>query len=1022
MGRPGRQAVGFRPVSPPTLYTIPAGVPFVDALAAGVLARAGKDPMALSRFTILLPTRRACRSLREAFLRLGPGGGTGGGTGALLLPRMSPIGDIDPETLGLEIEEVPGIEALDLPPAVSELRRQLLLGRMIQARGDMSLTPDQAAWLAAELARLIDQVTTEQRDFAELDRLVPAELAEHWQKTLQFLEIVTAQWPAILAAEGAIDGAERRNRILAARAEAWRARPPADPVIAAGSTGSIPATAALLDEVARLPQGAVVLPGLDRAMDGESWDAVDEGHPQFGMKHLLARIGVDREDVADWPADVPNAIRPPASRGRLVAETMRPAATSEAWRRIETLDRRALDGVLRVDCPTPREEAGVVALMMREVLQAPGRTAALITSDRGLARRVAAALGRWGIRVDDSGGRRLIDTPAGAYLRLVAECAAGGVAPLDLLALLKHPIAAGGEAPGVFRARIRALERAVLRGPRPGPGFHGLSAALGDAEKGRFEKVGDRDALIQWAGGLEAMFAPLLACGQGDAVPLAELLTAHLTVAEALAADDGAGEKAGGAARLWRHDDGEAAAGFANDLMTAAGDHPPLRLVQYPGLFEALMASRVVRPRYGEHPRLSIWGPLEARLQQADLLILGGLNEGTWPAEPAADPWMSRPMRRQFGLPSPERRIGLAAHDFAQALAAPRVVLTRSERVEGTPSVPSRWLSRLDAVAPGDVMPGDVMKEIKAQGAYWVAWAQALDAPDSVRPCPPPRPCPPVAARPRRLSVTAIGTWMTNPYAIYARYVLGLKLLDPIEADPGAADRGQIIHETLSAFVRSGGVTPSDDALDRLLRQGEAEFARLNAWPEAQAFWWPRFERIADWFVAQEKARHPGVAASTTEVRGTKSLPGPHGPFELVAIADRIDRLADGGLEIIDYKTGSVPSDKEIAAGYAPQLPLEALIAAAGGFDGVSAAAVSGLAHWRLSGGNPAGEIKVPKLVDLPTLTEQAERGLRRLIERFGQPDTPYLARPRPDFVPRFDDYAHLARVLEWSAGGGEAE
>ncbi len=1001
----------------PTLYTIPAGVPFVDALAAGVLARAGPDPMALSRFTILLPTRRACRSLREAFLRLGPGDGPGGGASALLLPRMSPIGDIDPEALGLEVEEVPGIEALDLPPAVSEMRRQLLLGQMILKRGDLSLAPDQAAWLAADLARLIDQVTTEQRDFAELDKLVPAELAEHWQKTLRFLEIVTAQWPAILEAEGAIDGAERRNLILEARAEAWRAKPPADPVIAAGSTGSIPATAALLDVVARLPDGAVVLPGLDRDMEGESWDAVDEGHPQFGMKHLLGRIGVDRDDVKVWPAELSNAAKRPAGRDRLVAETMRPAATSEAWRQIAPLDRRALDGVIRVDCPTPREEAGVVALMMREVLQTPGRTAALMTPDRGLARRVAAALGRWGIRVDDSGGRRLVDTPAGAYLRLVAECAAGGIAPLDLLALLKHPIASGGEAPGRFRARARDLERAVLRGPRPGLGFHGLVAALRDAEKDRFDDAVDRDALIQWIGGLEAMFAPLLVCSQGDDLPLTELLSAHLTVAEALAADDGADGRAGGGARLWRHDDGEAAAGFVNDLMTAAGDHPPLRLGQYPGLFEALMASRVVRPRYGEHPRLSIWGPLEARLQQADLLILGGLNEGTWPAEPAADPWMSRPMRRQFGLPSPERRIGLAAHDFAQALAAPRVVLTRSERVDGTPSVPSRWLSRLDAVAPGEIM-----KEIKEQGAYWVDWAKALDAPDAVRPCPPPRPCPPVAARPRRLSVTAIGTWMTNPYAVYARYVLGLKLLDPIEADPGAADRGQIIHDALSAFIQSGGVVPPDGALDRLLRLGEAEFARLNAWPEARAFWWPRFERIARWFVDQETGRQSVIVQSATEIRGSLTLPGPQGQFELTARADRVDRLADGGLEIIDYKTGSVPSDKEIAAGYAPQLPLEALIAEAGGFEGVPVASVSGLAHWRLSGGSPAGEIRHPKLVDLPTLTNQAERGLRRLIDRFGKPDTPYLARPRPDFVPRFDDYAHLARVLEWSAGGGEAE
>lgn len=429
------------------------------------------------------------------------------------------------------------------------------------------------------------------------------------------------------------------------------------------------------------------------------------------------------------------------------------------------------------------------------------------------------------------------------------------------------------------------------------------------------------------------------------------------------------------------------------------------------------MASRVVRPRYGEHPRLSIWGPLEARLQQTDLLILGGLNEGTWPAEPAADPWLSRPMRRQFGLPSPERRIGLAAHDFAQALAAPRVVLTRSERVEGTPAVPSRWLARLDAVAPDHTM-----KEIKAQGAYWVGWAKALDAPEATRPCPPPRPCPPVAARPRRLSVTAIGTLMTNPYAVYARHILRLKCLDPIDADPGAAERGQVIHDALSAFIRSCDTDPPDDALERLLRIGEQAFSGLDAWPEARAFWWPRFERIAQWFADGEAARRTDVTHSATEVEGVLALQAPQGRFLLTARADRIDRAADGGLQIIDYKTGGVPTDKQIVAGYAPQLPLEALIAEAGGFDGVAAAPVSGVAHWRLSGGSPAAEIKPPKLADVATLVEQAGRGLAGLIARFDQADTPYLARLRPDFVLRFDDYEHLARVLEWSAGGGEAE
>ncbi|NNG04161.1 MAG: double-strand break repair protein AddB [Inquilinus sp.] len=989
----------------PTLYTIPPGTPFVDALAVGILERAGDDPLALGRVTILLPTRRACRSLREAFLRLAPGDPP-----ALLLPRMAPLGDIDPEALELEVEDLPGLaDALDLPSAISELRRRILLARLVLGRRDLPATPDQAAWLAAELGRLIDQVTTERLDFADLAGLVPVELAEHWQQTLAFLEIVTARWPEILAAEGAIDAAERRNRILDSRAEAWRRRPPADPVIAAGSTGTVPATAGLLEVVARLPVGALVLPGLDREMDGESWDAVDETHPQAGMKRLLERIGVDHRAVPDWPAAAKAGGSPPG-RARLVGEIMRPAATSEAWRGLAPVDEAALTGITCIDCPTPREEATVIALLMREALETPGRTAALVTPDRGLARRVAAAHARWGLAVDDSGGRPLADTPAGLFLRLVAQAAADGLAPLALLAVLKHPLAAGGEAAAGFRARVRALERAALRGPRPASGAAGLVAALQAADEKRFDRPAERAALVEWVGRLAACFAPLARLAEGEAA-LGDLLAAHMAVAEALAAT--ADEP--GAARLWRHDDGEAAAGFAAELAEAAADFPALPLVRYPGLIEALMAGRVVRPRYGEHPRLSIWGPLEARLQSADLLILGGLNEGTWPADPAVDPWLSRPMRVQFGLPAPERRIGLAAHDVTQALAAPRVVLTRSERVEGAPTVPSRWLSRLAAV-----IGEDAMAALNGDGAPWRHWTVALDRPDAVRPCPPPAPRPPVAARPRRLSVTGVGTWMTNPYAIYARHILRLEPLEAIEADPGAAERGEVIHNALSAFVATDGGGLTDDALARLLAEGRVAFAALAAYPEAGAFWWPRFERIAAWFVGHEAERRAVAMPAATECKGRLSFDGPAGEFTLTARADRIDKRADGTLAIIDYKTGAVPTDKQIAAGYAPQLPLEALIAAAAGFEGVAAAAVAELAHWRLSGGDPAGEEKPVRIV-LDDLIRQTETGLRRLIARFDDPDTPYLARPRPDFIYRFDDYEHLARVLEWSAGGGEA-
>ncbi|MDH3234689.1 MAG: double-strand break repair protein AddB [Alphaproteobacteria bacterium] len=1000
------------------LYSIAPERSFVDALARGLLMRAGDDPLSLAAPLILLPTRRACRALREAFLRQSEGQ-------ALILPRMRPIGDVDEDELALgeslvdEFSEGAGETALELPPAIPELRRRLLLAAKLMEQSAGSLGAEHAAWLAVELARFLDRVQTERLPFAGLHDLVPEDYAEHWQTVLAFLSVLADDWPAMLTAEGALDPAARRNAALEALSDEWRASPPGHPVIAAGSTGSIPATADLLAVVDGLPEGAVVLPGLDRHLDDDAWSLVgdDPGHPQHGLARLLARLEADRETVADWPDGEPGTTTPPA-RGRLVSAALAPAAATDGWRNLAGQGLEdGLKGVARIDALNPREEAGAIALVMREALETPGRTAALVTPDRSLARRVAAALGRWGIEIDDSAGVPLGASPPGAFLRLTADLAAADAAPVPLLAALKHPLAAGGLARPAFLANVRLLERAVLRGPRPAPGFDGLKAALAHAETDRYRKVdvSTLNALSTWIDGLAAAVAPLAAVMAEPKATLPALLTAHIEAAEALAASD----TDEGAARLWAGDAGEAAASFVSELFQAAGDFAPVTPAEYPALVAALMAGRVVRPRHGAHPRLFIWGLLEARLQRADVMILGGLNEGVWPPEAVADPWMSRPMQARFGLPLPERRTGLTAHDFAQAMGAGEVVLTRAARVEGAPTVPSRWLARIEAVLHA-IQGSDPLGDEASPwpGSTLLDWARALDEPAARIEVAPPAPRPPVAARPRRLSVTQVEMLMRDPYALYARKILRLDALDPIDADPGAAERGQFIHEALEAFVRACPDAIPEDAHARLLEIGRQSFGPALDHPGVWAFWWPRFERIAGWFLERERERRTAIAGSAVEVKGERVIEGPAGRFVLNATADRVDRLADGTLAILDYKTGAVPSKKELAAGFAPQLPLEAAIAQAGGFDGVPAGAVSELAFWRLGGGDPPGEIK--PVADPAALADQALDGLVGLIAKFDDPSTPYHAIPRPEFAPRYNDYDHLERAAEWSAASDE--
>ncbi len=989
------------------MFTIAPGVCFVDALAAALLAETSAEPLALTRYTILLPTRRARRSLAEAFLRQGDGR-------PLLLPRMMPLGDLDPDEAELfgGDETLPsGDSGAELPPPIPALRRQLLLMRAILATDPQHITADQAARLAAELARFLDQMQTEQVSFDKLRDLVPEEYAVHWQRTLRFLAILTEAWPQILQEEGCIDPALRRNQVLAAQADFWRAQPPADPVIAAGSTGSIPATAALLEVVAGLPNGRVVLPGLDREADETTGNAIleDVTHPQHGMARLLQRLSLTPAEVGEWPCGL-RAAAPP-SRARLLNEALRPAETTDRWQtlaqevkadgaRQERL-KLALREVSRIDCANPQEEAQIIALQMRGVLQTEGKRAALVTPDRGLARRVAAELTRWGIAVDDSAGQPLGETPPGIFLRLALDLLAEQVAPAPLLALLKHPLAAAGMNPTALRQAARSLEVAVLRGPRPAAGFAGLreAVAAGDGK----EHLPLVDRLAQTA-------RPLAELLQAAQAPLPALIDEHIRFAEAFAASD----EQPGAARLWAGEAGEAAANFFAELRESAANLGAIPGRFYPALLQALIGGAVLRPRYGRHPRLAIWGPLEARLQQADLLILGGLNEGTWPAEPAADPWLSRPMRRNLGLPAPDRRIGLAAHDFAQACGAAQVLLTRSLRVEGTPTVPSRWLLRLDGllrtigIEPETLLDSD-----------WRAWQAMLDRPVTVKAVERPAPCPPVAARPRKLSVTEIETWRRDPYAIYARRILKLEALDPLDAEIGAAERGTVIHQALDEFVRRFPGPLPDDALVQLTGIGQHCFGPLLSRPSLWAFWWPRFLRIAEWFIAQDAPRRAGLLASHAEVRGRWEMTTPSGLFILSAKADRIDQRRDSAWEIIDYKTGGVPQKKEIDRGLSPQLALEAAMLSAGAFEGLPKGEVAALAYWRLSGGEAAGttlEIKG----DVAKLTQDAADGLRKLIEAFAQPASRYLSLPDADAAPRFSDYGHLARIREWSVAEGE--
>jgi ATP-dependent helicase/nuclease subunit B len=1036
------------PATKPNVFNIPASAPFlpvlIDALLAGRLVAgfpATRDPLELARATLYLPTRRACRLARDVFLERLAGD-------AAILPRIVPLGDIDEDELAFADAATGELAAaaLALPPTIAPLERRLLLAELIlkwanspELRGTegsplIANTPSAALGLADDLARLMDDMTTRQVSWDKLDGLVPDDLDPYWQLSLRFLKIARETWPALRSERGSIEAAERRDLLIAA--EEKRLANSDAPVIAAGSTGSMPATAKLLATIARLPHGAVVLPELDMHLDEAAWtliagNADDKthdglpaaGHAQFALQALLTRIGIMRSDVV--------ALAEPAPHGRElpVSEALRPAATTERWRQ-RTNDTdfavaadTAVASIAMVEAANAEEEALAIAVILREAVESENKTAALVTPDRALARRVVAALERWHVAVDDSGGDALADTNAGLFARLAAEAALGDLAPVTLLALLKHALFRLGAAPLAHARGCAALERAILRGPRPRAGSEGLAHALATFRENRdaphrsaprwLTADDEFDVAAELVARLGAALAPLETLKRG-AHPLARLAACHRDVIAALATD------AQGKVAAFSGADGTALARALDELtMSPSAAGLAVAKADYTEVFLAGIGDRVVRRPETQDVRVRVYGPLEARLQNIDRLVLGGLNEGTWPPETRSDPWLSRPMRAALGLDAPERRIGLSAHDFAQSLGAPEVILTRAAKVAGAPTVTSRFVQRLAAVAGKERWEGAL-----ARGNAYLAFARALDHPDAVTPAKRPAPTPPVAARPSRLSVTDIEHWLRDPYTIYAKHVLKLFPLDAVDTPPGARDRGTVIHAAIGDYTKDFAQAAPAEPLRELIKLGEKHFASLADFPEARAFWWPRFERIARWFATWDAKRRGAIVALFAEIDGTITFRAGTRDFTLRGIADRIERKADGSYAILDYKTGTARTEKQVRTGLAPQLTLEAAILRGGGFKAIASGSVSEIAYVTLKGGDPAGK---PASIDFKegTPDSQADNALARLkalAARFEDEATPYRSLVSPMWTTRYGDYDHLARVKEWSASGGEDE
>jgi len=999
-----------------SLYSIPPHAKFLPTLAARVLDgtlvgdwdRSG--PFWLSDVTIVVPTRRARQALADAFAAQGAG----------LLP--------DIRTFGGEVADeepfLPPYDAPVPPPGASSLERRLVLSRLVAAWANSPAgkrafsTPPTAGEIlsmADSLGVLIDDLTIEERTPDDLRAIIPTlapELGEYWQQTLEFLNIALSYWPARLADKGYADITALRNMRLDRQAQSAPLLYGDRPVIAAGSTGSIPATARLLKAIARLPRGALVLPCFDTSMTPAQHEALldlnnnPQGHPQYGMAKLLRALDAGVGDVIDVDPHQP-------PRTLLVRRGLALTAETAHWNE-QRLSADALAeasvGLSIIQARTEDEEARAVALAGRQALM-DGRTVGIVTPDRNLARRVAAELKRFEIAVDDAAGTPLFQSAVGRLLRQILALVANQCAAVDLVALLRNRAAVFGLSRAEIGRVTDDIELGLLRGQRPGAGVSGIRALLVANIDGttpypaRRLNADQGVAITALLDRIEAAIAPLLALTATATVTASEFAAA-LVAAFAGVAD---GADLPGRTEL---DD------WARQLAAQAGEGHQFPPAALDGVLAALMLGFEVRTREERRSDIAIWGTLEARLLNPDVLILAGLNEDIWPETADPGPWLSRGMRLAAGLEPPERKQGLAAHDFAQAMGNGTVILALSDRLGASPALPSRLVQRLDAFA-GEA----TAKRWRAAGQGWIDDARRLDAVVAIKEASRPAPNPPPELRPRQLSVTEIETLMRSPYDLYAKHVLKLRPLDPLGEAPDARERGNIIHDIFSEFVIRQHDVMAPDALETLQAIAVEKFSGLDAIGERRDIWLRRFHTAAEQFLDHERAREPFVKRRHAEIEGRWTLQLAH-EFVLTGRADRVDEMVDGSLEIIDFKTGAVPSKGAMQAFEVPQLLLEAEMGKAGALKDIGSADTSRLTYIKIGLGPEAfvpRDFVPAEDYDVMDAAGELSRRMQGHVDLFLFNDVAMPARLLPLKSQRFAGaYDHLARVAEWTAVDGE--
>jgi len=929
------------------IFNIPAGADFIACLCDFL-----ESQEAAHEFRIYLPTRRACRRLKdELAARAEPGK-------AFLFPQIIPIGDAGEE---YDVLEEIGADS-KLPPAIPTLERHLLLAHLIKANPNWR--GGAAYALARDLAHLLDTIENEELSLADLKSIAPENFARQWQESYQFLSIIADEMPKILDARGYMNPAERKVALIRRAADSFSS---SDNVIVAGSTGSMKPISYFISRIAKLPQGFVFLPMLDKNISDTEFANVAADHPQYNLKNLLNAIGVARADVKDF-APAPNA-----DKSKLASMIMKSGKFAADWRAAEIDFANATKDLSIIAAKNQDEEALAISLALANA-KACDRSAMLITPDRNLAEKVSNALAAFGIRANDSAGKSALATPLGNYMMLVLSAVRENFSPNTVVPLLRHKFTVLSDK----ESNADTLEKKILRKKFITRDIEDMIARAPEKLKAFLSDIKSRAAPLRKLIGAPAQ------------IPIAKLLRAHIETMENFSH----------AEVLYRGDLPSQIARSLNEALQTLENLDDetawLGADKYADFISDFLAATNARRTDDSDERIVILNSIEARLIKADLTILASLNEGVFPRQTLEDPWFSRAMKHSLGLPMPERKIGLSGHDFVEHFCAPQVLLTHSKNTGDVENIASRWLQKLDAIL--SINNAKIHSPLVDKITATIKSAKPAPRRKIARPAP----CPPLASRPRELSVSAIEKWYQDPYFVYAGKILGLKKLDGFKPELGAADFGNVVHKSLEEAVAAKRTSATE--IESIMHRNARDMLDIST----HDFWATRFKKISA-FVAKYEAENRGDTARTiVEEEGRVRLSP--AAFTLHARPDRIDITHQGEAIISDYKTGGIKSAASLRNATAPQLPLEAAILLANGFENAKSQKIKALRYINLR------DLKIQDIdEDIDTIIETNLEKLQKFVNMFSNPETPYTARPNARAAKSLThDYERLEREKEW--------